>query len=53
MADDDGFYRLEYREFEIRPVTPEERRKAQLTVCDYAKDATLARHLLEVLGLDA
>ena len=32
-------------------VTEEDRRKARLAVCDYAGDATLARDLLDVLGL--
>lgn len=32
-------------------VTDEDRQAARLTICDYAEDATVARDLMDALGL--
>lgn len=37
---------------EVEMPSPEVQRKAALVVCDYAQDATLARELMEMLGLE-
>lgn len=58
MIGDDGggalsWSRAEYNEtLDLLDLTPEERRKAALTVCDVVQDATLARDLLAALGLN-
>jgi hypothetical protein len=38
-------------DFTISPVSPEERRRAALTVCEQAETVDEARELLEALGL--
>ena len=43
--------KMSYVEFEVEPPTPEQARAASLTVCEYAEDATVARELLQMLGL--
>lgn len=51
MRRDDG-NKMKFVEYDLPPLDPEVIRKAQLTVCDNAQDVTLARSILEVLGLD-
>lgn len=49
---DDGGSNAKFIEFDLGVVTDEDQHKAALTVCDLVQDATVARDLLEMLGLD-